>query len=146
MDDSASVASAAAAVGNGRVLWHAGQKLQTDWLLSCLFLLCDRLLDLSISSKKCPKFIIVIDINFIAILYRDRFNAQPFYSVSYLLAHSDAKWKQKKPKEMSSFLFSFLYTNLFIICKGPECRSVKNNLKPPSSVVQPPFVGFPVIQ
>ncbi len=35
---------------------------KTDWLLSPLFLLYDRLLDLSISSRKCLKFIIIIAI------------------------------------------------------------------------------------
>ncbi len=59
-------------------LWSASEKLQTDWLLSCLFLLCDRLLDLFIWSIKCLKFIIVINRNCITIPYRDCFIAQPY--------------------------------------------------------------------
>ena len=45
-------------------------------------LLCDRLLDLSILSKKCPKFIVVININFIVIPYQDSFITQPYMIVS----------------------------------------------------------------
>ena len=55
------------------------------WQFSRLFLLCDRLLDLSISSKKCPKFIIVIDINFIMI--QDHFIAQPYLDTFVFASH-----------------------------------------------------------